>query len=312
MSPDYPLKICASFRAGGELCPGGIADVLDYARLSEGLGFTDFDAADHVALGSSSENYPGGEFRWSPDSFWPDPLIVLAAVGAVTTRMLLTTSILVAPLRPAIVIAKMAASIDNLTNGRLRLGLGSGWNRAEFSGAGVSFTRRTARMEDYIGACRALWTQAPASFSSETVSFSDLWCTPKPARAEGIPILLGGRADQTNAERIARIASGWNPMNSQRESIGTGVDLLRAAFEEVGRNPQDLVVRVAVQEEICREAFMNNDPTQLREELARLATLGATDFKIYLSGLASSPTEVEPVLRWISETCELMPVPAAW
>ncbi|MES2169511.1 MAG: hypothetical protein V4479_02145 [Actinomycetota bacterium] len=81
MTSAPPPKICASFRAGGELCPDGIRNVLDYARLSENLGFSDFDAADHVVLGRSTEGYPGGEFRWPPDSFWPDPLVVLAASG---------------------------------------------------------------------------------------------------------------------------------------------------------------------------------------------------------------------------------------
>ncbi len=301
-------SVGASFRAGGELCPNGISDVLVWARLSESLGFTDFDAADHVALVTDPENYPGdpsGIFRWPADSFWPDPLIVLAAVGAVTTRIQLTTSILVAPLRPAIVIAKMAASIDNLTNGRLRLGLGSGWNRAEFDAANVSFSRRTARLEDYIGACKALWTQAPASFSSETVSFTELWCTPKPARPGGIPVLLGGKAEQATADRIARLADGWIPMNSQRDSIGVGVPLLRDAYAAAGRDPDSLIVRVAVPEAVCRDAYLRDDPARMQDELATLRALGATDLKIYISGLAESPDEVEPVLRWVSSACGL-------
>jgi probable F420-dependent oxidoreductase len=300
-----PPKICASFRAGGELCPDGISNVLDYARLSEKLGFADFDAADHVALTRENEGYPGGEFRWPPDSFWPDPLVVLAAVGAVTSSIQLTTSVLVIPLRPAIVVAKMAASIDNLTGGRLRLGIGSGWNRAEFDAEGVPFARRTARMVDYVGACRALWEGAPASFSSETVSFTDLWCSPRPGRAGAIPVLLGGRATRETADRIARVAEGWIPMNSQRDEVAPGVEYLREAFESAGRDPSGLIVRVAIPEAICTEAYTRDDPSQLLEELDRLAALGATDFKIYLSGLAATPDEVESVLRWISSACAL-------
>lgn len=90
--------------------------------MCDQLGFGDFDAADHIVLRRSAADYPGGEFRWAPDSLWPDPFVLLSAVGAVTDRMRLTTGVLVAPLRPAIVTAKLAATLDNLTSGRLRLG----------------------------------------------------------------------------------------------------------------------------------------------------------------------------------------------
>lgn len=114
--------VCASFRAAGDLRPNGRVDILRYARMCDQLGFGDFDAADHIVLRRSAADYPGGEFRWAPDSLWPDPFVLLSAVGAVTDRMRLTTGVLVAPLRPAIVTAKLAATLDNLTSGRLRLG----------------------------------------------------------------------------------------------------------------------------------------------------------------------------------------------
>ncbi len=94
-------------------------------------------------------------------------------------------------------------------------------------------------------------------------------------------------------------------MNAQRDSIGPGVELLRAAFESAGRDPSELIVRVAIPEAICREAYERDDPARLLDELDQLGALGATDFKLYLSGLAGSPDEVEPVLSWLSSACAL-------
>lgn len=297
--------IGASFRAGGELCPNGVKDVLAYAQMSERLGFHDFDASDHVILSDDPANYPAGTFRWDVESFWPDPLILLSAVGAVTSRIHLTTSILVAPLRPAAVIAKMASTLDNMTGGRLRLGIGSGWNKAEFDAIGVPYVGRTARMEDYIGACRALWTQRPASFHSDTVSFDGMWCSPGPARPTGIPVLLGGPANPTVAARIAKISEGWNPMDAQRDQLESGIALIREEFERAGRDPAELIVRTPAMESIVQDAFTRDDPTALRDEVAYLAGLGVTEVKIYMSGVAGVPERVEETLTWISSTLGL-------
>lgn len=288
------------------MCPNGVVDLLEHARTAEALGFGDFDAADHVLLNEDPENYPGGKsFRWDVESFWPDPLIALTAVGAVTTKMLLTTSIMVAPLRPAPVIAKMAATIDNLTNGRLRLGIGAGWNRAEFDACGVPYVGRTARMEDYVGACKALWRDAPASFHSETVSFDEVWCRPGPARPEGIPVLLGGPATEKVAERIARLADGWLPMATQHDAVSEGIALLRPAYEKAGRDPDTLTVRVAIPEPVVRKAWQDRQPGVLRDAVMGLAELGVTDVKLYISGVATSPEEVPDTLGWIADAIGL-------
>lgn len=305
MTSNLSPFIGASFRAGGELCPGGVKDVLTYAQMSERLGFHDFDASDHVILNDDPANYPAGAFRWDVESFWPDPFILLSAVGAVTSRIHLTTSILVAPLRPAAVIAKMASTLDNMTGGRLRLGIGSGWNRAEFDAIGVPYVGRTARMEDYVGACRALWTEAPASFASDTVSFEGMWCRPGPARPTGIPVLLGGPATPVAAARIAKLAEGWNPMDAQRDMLVDGIALIREAFAEAGRDPSSVVVRTPAMESIVQDAFKRDDPATLRDEVAHLAGIGVTDVKIYMSGVAGVPERVEETLTWVSSALGL-------
>lgn len=293
------LRVGVSFRAGGELCPNGVLDLLEYAAMAEDAGFDDFDASDHLLLSSvPPENYPGGVFRWRKDSFWPEPMVLLAAVAARTRRIQLTTSVLVVPLRPAVLVAKMAATLDSLSNGRLRLGIGSGWNRIEFDAVGVPYAGRTKAMEDTIGACRALWSAGVATFESPTVSFDDVESRPLPEHR--IPVLVGGAAIPAVADRIARVADGWNPMQSQRSDVDRGIALLRKAFDRYERPPSELSVRVAVPERILQSALDSRDGDRLKRELGELQEIGVTDVKLYLSGAVDKPTEVPGALEWIS------------
>ncbi len=292
-----------SLRAGDELCPNGVADLLTHAEAAERWGFFDFDCPDHVLLSPDNGNYPAGGWRWELDSAWPDPFVVLAAVAARTSRIHLTTSILVAPLRPAAVIAKAAATLDNLSAGRLRLGVGAGWLQSEFDSAGVPFTGRTARMEDTIGACRALWTRTPATFDSPTVSFADAWCFPKPARPSGIPVLVAGPPTARLAARVAKLAEGWNPMDAHRDGLADGVKLLHQAFEAAGRDPATAVIRTPAAESVVQQSYRTNDPALLRSEIESLREIGITDVKIYISKVAETADEVDRVLGWLADAC---------
>ena len=109
-----------------------------------------------------------------------EPLTVLAAVAASTSQLRLTTGVLVSPLRPPVLLAKIAATIDQISDGRLELGVGVGWQPEEFDAVGVDFAARGQLLTDGIGACRALWGDDPAPFSSPTTNFTELWCNPKP------------------------------------------------------------------------------------------------------------------------------------
>jgi probable F420-dependent oxidoreductase len=176
-----------------------------------------------------------------------EPLSVLAAVAAVTSRIKLTTGVLVSPLRPAVLLAKTAATVDHLSGGRLELGVGVGWQPEEFAAVGADFAQRGQLLTDGIAACRALWGDDPASFSSPTTSFDDLWCNPKPSRLGGIPVLFSGSLGARNRSRIVELGDGWITHPRQPlDDTAEGVMVLRKSFEEYGRDPSTLVVRTSL------------------------------------------------------------------
>jgi probable F420-dependent oxidoreductase len=171
-------------------------------------------------------------------------MTTLAAMAGATRRIRLATGVLIAPLRPALLLAKTAATLDVLSGGRLDLGVGLGWQREEYEGAGVPWAGRGARLDDTLRACRALWTaDAPVSFRSDTVAFRELRSAPRPVQPGGPPLWFGVAASERNAARIAELGAGWLPMETDPDAIARGVARLRRAFERAGRDPATLGVR---------------------------------------------------------------------
>jgi probable F420-dependent oxidoreductase len=222
------------------------ASLLDISRQAEAVGFGAVSISDHVVMGPRADRYPWGDFPFPPEAPWYEPLTMLTAIAAVTTRVELTTGILIVPLRPAALLAKWAATLDAVSGGRLELGVGTGWQKEEFDALGLEHSERGQLLTDAIGACRALWRDSPASFDSSTVSFSQTWCDPRPVRPGGIPILFSGTLNARNIKRIVQLGDGWIPiMGERRSGIAAGIHELRRHMVEAGRDPQTLRVRCA-------------------------------------------------------------------
>src|SRR5207237_1783610 len=119
-----------------------------------------------------------GNVRVCQRRAWLEPLTLLTAVAAITSTIRLATGILIAPLRPAVLLAKTAATLDVLSGGRLELGVGTGWQQEEFEALGVSYEDRWQRTDDAIAACRVLWRDLPSTFESSTLSFHGFFCAP--------------------------------------------------------------------------------------------------------------------------------------
>ncbi len=271
------------------------AGVVEAARVADAAGIDQLALPDHLAIGSRTDRYPYGRFPLPADEPWLEPLTTLAAMAAVTERVRLATGILIAPLRPALLLAKTAATLDVLSRGRLDLGVGVGWQPEEFEGAGVPFASRARRMDDTLRACRALWRDAPASFESETVRFAELRCLPHPVQPGGPPIWFGVAATPRNARRIAELGAGWMPILPEPGALDDGLAVVREAWAAAGRAPGTLGVRLGAP--IATGADGRPDLERTLSELPRLAESGVTVAAFPLAAFAGEPGSVSAVLE---------------
>lgn len=277
---------------------GDLAGILDAARAADDAGIGQLVLPDHVVMGPRVDRYPFGKFPYGPEEPWVEPLTMLAAIAAVTRRVRLATGVLIAPLRPAVVLAKTASTLDALSGGRLDLGVGTGWQREEFEAVGVPFAGRAARMDDIVRACQALWThEPPVSFSSPTVSFEDLWCEPRPTQPRGIPVWFGGGPTEATARRVAELGVGWLPIGVMpRDELARGIELLRAEFARAGRDPATPGVRAGI-------AAVTGDDRRLDLEstLAPVAELEAMGVTMVSLGLGRFLRDADDVGRFFTE-----------
>ncbi len=228
----------------GAWAGGDWSRVLDLARTAEEAGVDGVIVTDHVAIGARTDRYPTGPFPVPDDAPWLEPLTVLTAVAAVTERVRLGTGILIAPVRPAVVLAKTVATLDVLSGGRVDLGVGTGWQREELEAAGVPWGERGARLTDAIAVCRALWeADGPVSIDRPTIAFEAIRSEPSPVQ-QPVPVLFSGTLHERNVERIVTLGDGWIPiMGAGVEAVADGIRTLRAAYEAAGRDPEALLVR---------------------------------------------------------------------
>lgn len=226
--------------------------MLAAALAAEEAGFDQVVLSEHVVLPAVIDGHPGARpgdppspFPFPADEEYPEPLVTLAAMAAATTRIRLSTNILIAPLRPAVLLAKQVATLAVLSDARLDLGVGTGWQSDEFAAHGLRVHEAGQRLEDAIRACRALWTGAPTSFDATTVGFRDMICRPAPA--ERVPVWFGGSAGRRTARRVAELGDGWSVIGGTPfHDIRRGRQLIEEAFAARGRDHASLAVRCSI------------------------------------------------------------------
>ncbi len=272
---------------------------LDLAKAADEVGIDQVVLADHVVMGPNTDAYPYGEFAFAPDEPWADPLALLTAIATVTARVRLATGILITPLRTPASLAKSVATLDALSGGRVDLGVGVGWQREEYAVAGVPWAERWGRLDDGLRACRALWSDVPASFSSPSVTFEEIWCEPRPAQ-DRLPLWLGAKATEKNCARVADWGDGWMPLEARTGSdeLFDGIARLRAAFAAAGRSPDELLVRAGMPFVRGDEGF---DFPATREAALRLADAGVTHFSVNLRRSIASAADARAFLEQLAE-----------
>jgi probable F420-dependent oxidoreductase len=206
------------------------------ARAAEERGFHSLYIPEHTHIPTSRRTPAptGGELA-EEYRRTVDPFVALAAAASITERIRLGTGICLIAQREPIVTAKAIATIDQLSGGRFELGIGFGWNHEEMEDHGVEPKQRRAQVREHMLAMRALWTDDVASFDGEFVHFEPSWSWPKPVRAGGPPVLIGGAAGPKMFAHIAEYADGWIPIGGA--GVRAALPNLHRACESAGRDP---------------------------------------------------------------------------
>jgi probable F420-dependent oxidoreductase len=267
--------------------------LLDVARAADDLGVDQIDTSEHVLMGEGALRSGHG---WEPHHLempQPESLTTLAAMAGATKNIRLLSNVVIAPLRPAGLLAKMAASLHALSGGRYRMGVSVSWHQDEYDALGVPFHQRGQVLDDQLQACRVLWSQAPASFHSPTVNFDNLYCSPRPGPNERIPILFGGQFAPRLIRRVVTLGDGWLLFGGLGLTLGQKADAiaqLKAAFQEAGRDPSTL--------DLCDEVSpIDGSLARSVEQIPALAGAGITTIRVHLRRFARTPDEVLPALE---------------
>jgi probable F420-dependent oxidoreductase len=224
---------------------------LESARAMDAAGIDRVVVSDHVVFGEHFDAYSdpsaggtaGGRQPTTPDGNWLEPLIVLTALAATTTRIRLGTAILLAALRRPAVLAKQLATLDVLSGGRVDLGVGVGWQREEYEAVGLSFEGRGRLLDHTLEVLQALWTQQRVSYDAPELSFAAIHQMPKPVQPGGVPIWVSGTVNRAVARRIARFGSGWIPWGPALADVAGSIAAMKEAVVAQGGDPTELLVQ---------------------------------------------------------------------
>ncbi len=267
----------------------GVIDAV--AAGAEAGGFSTLWAGEHVVMvDASSSRYPyaeDGRIAVPSSADWLDPMVCLSFAAAATSTIRIATGVLLLPEHNPVTVAKRAASLDVLSEGRLVLGVGVGWSREEFAALGVPYARRAARTREYVAAMRTIWREEVASFDGEFVAFDGIRVNPKPVGGRAVPVVVGGNSDAA-LRRVARWGDGWYGFNlADVAQVADRVAYLRRCCDDIGRNLTELQLAVALQ--------------RLRpSDLGSLAELGIDELVV----VEAPPAEPQQAGEWVSDLAQ--------
>jgi len=272
------------------------------AREMERLGFESLVLPEHVVLAVDyASRYPyskSGRVPLPPDCVIPDPIDTLAYVAGVTSTLGLATGLLVLPWHHPLVLAKRAATVDRLSGGRLRLGVGLGWMREEIESGGVDFETRGERADETIDALRAVWASDPsagAQFDGRHFSFSGVQSFPRPVRPGGVPIDVGGTSPPA-IRRAARRGDGWLSLGLRSDRLVEALGVLADEAMAAGRDPAAIEVTLS---------GVTTSTTVDRTTLEEFAQLGAR--RVVINLISAELAEALDEIRQVAARAQLRP-----
>jgi len=281
--------------------PGTWDPLIDLARTADRTGVDRVVVSDHVVFGENLDAYgrpevggsKGGKQPTGPDGHWLDPLTLLTFVAGSTSHVRLFTGILIAALRRPIVLAKELSTLDVLSNGRVDLGVGVGWQREEYDAAGLSFEGRGRLLDHTLEVCQTVWRERDAGYDSDELHFEHIHQMPKPVQDGGVPLWISGTLNRRVIDRVVRFGAGWIPWGDDIADPAKGIGVMREALAAAGRG--DDVLQVTTGLPIVKDADGNLDLARTMEGVPPLVDAGITDFRVY--AVPSDPSEAADFLE---------------
>src|SRR6266705_3591172 len=234
LSVEFPS---VSYREGQEA-------VARLARAIEQIGYDHIDMFDHVVMGFPIEGRAPGPYPAGMPIL--EALMTLSYIAAVTSRVTLGTEVLVLPQRQPTLVAKQVSTLDTLSGGRVRLGVGVGWQESEYEALGEDFHTRGARMDEMIRLLRTYWSDAQVDFQGPHYHVTAIGMEPKPPQGRYLPIWIGGRSERA-LRRVGELGDGWlGSQVSDAASARTAIDTIHRYAVAAGRDPKSIGLQAMV------------------------------------------------------------------
>lgn len=244
-----------------------VSELRDWAQGVEAIGCDFISMADHVVYAYARDDRPQTG-AYTDDVHQHEVMTTLAWLAGQTSRVALQTNVLVLPQREPVLLAKQAAEVDVLSGGRMRLGIGIGWQWQEFDALGANFRQRPSRTEEYIHVLRACWTEEPITFHGKYVDIDEMSLMPKPVTLGGPPILFGGLS-RAAIERTARMGDGWiATVHTNVESLLPRVELMKEALRANDRDPDTFPIQW--------QPPLNEDTKEVLSQMTQARDAGVT------------------------------------
>ena len=256
---------------------GAVADLRTYAEGVEQLGYDHLVAYEHV-VGADPAVYTDWSGPYDIDSTFHEPFVLLGYLAGIT-KLELAPAVIILPQRQTALVAKQAAEVDLLAEGRFRLGIGLGWNEVEYEALGQDFSTRGRRMDEQVALLRRYWTERSITFEGEFDRVTGAGIAPLPLQRP-IPLWFGG-GSKPAFRRMGRLADGWLPMMTPGPELDEAMATIAASAEAAGRDPQTIGMEGRI--------TWGGDLDQVKLEAEQWRALGATHVSINTMGSGLGP-----------------------
>jgi probable F420-dependent oxidoreductase len=265
------------------------AVIRDFAQTAEALGYHHILAYDHV-IGANPASRQGWRPPYTHKDSFHEPFVLFSYLAGVTKTLEFTTGVIILPQRQTVLVAKQAAALDVLSGGRLRLGIGIGWNPVEYEALGENFKNRGRRSEEQVEVLRQLWTQELVTYEGQWHRITDAGLNPLPIQRP-IPIWFGGSDDRA-LRRLARLGDGWFPMMGPDDTCRAAIEKIGSYAREAGRDPKSIGIE-------SRVTIGQKSPEEWKKEIEAWKNLGATHLAVNTmkAGLPTPTAHIEAIRR---------------